>query len=148
MNNDSISIVMPAYNCEKYVSESIKSVINQTHKNWELIVINDGSMDNTLSVISKIAIKDSRIRILNNSSNMGVSETRNRGIEQSNGNWIAFLDSDDVWETSKLEKQVDLANEKNAEFIFTGSSYIDDDGIPYKGIFEIDEEVTYHTLRY
>jgi teichuronic acid biosynthesis glycosyltransferase TuaG len=146
-NEALVSIVMPAYNCEKYVVEAINSVLAQTYENWELLVLDDGSKDNTLHIINEFGNKDTRIRPLQNEKNMGVSATRNRGIEIASGDWIAFLDSDDMWEPSKLEKQFKVVNEHSAEFIFTGASYINENGEPYKGIFEVPEKVTYKKLR-
>lgn len=146
-NKALVSIVMPAYNCEKYVVEAVNSVLAQTYQNWELLVLDDGSKDNTLQMINEFRNKDSRIRPLQNEKNMGVSATRNRGIELASGDWIAFLDSDDMWEPSKLEKQLEIAEKKAAEFLFTGSSYINEEGEPYKGIFEVPEIVTYKRVR-
>lgn len=142
-----VSIVMPAYNCEKYVAKAIDSVLAQTYKNWELLVLDDGSKDNTFQIINEFGRKDSRIKPLKNEKNMGVSATRNRGIELASGDWIAFLDSDDMWEPFKLEKQLRVADKSLAEFIFTGSSYINEQGEPFKGIFEVPEKVTYKKLR-
>lgn len=142
-----VSVVMPAYNCEEYVAEAISSVLAQTYKNWELLVIDDGSKDDTLQVIKEFSKRDSRIIALPNGKNMGVSETRNRGIELASGDWIAFLDSDDMWKPEKLEKQLEVAEEKEAEFLFTGSSYINEQGVPYKGLFKVPEKVTYKKLR-
>ncbi len=146
-NDELISIVMPAYNCEKYITESINSVINQSYKNWELLVLDDGSKDETLNIINEFGQKDSRIKVFPNGKNMGVSATRNRGIDLATGNWIAFLDSDDMWTTDKLENQLAIVEEKLAEFVFSGASYIDESGRPYKGIFEVPEMVTYKKLR-
>lgn len=145
-NDDLVSIIMPAYNCEKYVVEAIESVINQTYSNFELLVIDDGSKDSTLQIINDFAEKDNRIKALQNEKNSGVSATRNRGISIAEGNWIAFLDSDDIWEEEKLEKQMNYAKENDADFIFTGSSYIDEEGKPYSGIFEVPEKVSYRKL--
>lgn len=146
-NRGLVSIVMPAYNCENYVEESINSIFAQTYQNWELLVLDDGSKDNTLKVINELANKDSRIKSKPNEKNLGVSATRNRGIEAASGEWIAFLDSDDIWHPSKLEKQLKAADEKSAEFVFTGASYINEEGVPFKGIFNVPEEVTYSRLR-
>lgn len=146
-NEPLVSIVMPAYNCEKYIIVAINSVIDQTYKNWELLVLDDGSKDNTLKIIEEFSLKDSRIKSLPNGKNMGVSATRNRGIEIAGGDWIAFLDSDDMWESSKLEKQLKLAEENTAGFVFTGSSYINEEGVPFRGIFEVPKKVTYKKLR-
>lgn len=142
-----VSVIMPAYNCEKYVVEAINSVLAQTYKNWELLVLDDGSKDNTLQIIEEFSQKDSRIKALPNGKNMGVSATRNRGIELASGDWIAFLDSDDMWEPLKLEKQFEVVENKSAEFLFTGSSYINEEGEPFRGMFEVPEKVTYKRLR-
>lgn len=142
-----VSIVMPAYNCEESIVESINSVINQTYQNWELIVLDDGSKDNTLKVIMEFGNKDSRVKPLKNERNMGVSETRNRGIAHATAEWIAFLDSDDMWDSTKLEKQFKLAKQNSAEFLFTGASYINEQGEPFKGTFEVPEKISYKKLR-
>src|SRR5690625_1209037 len=89
-----ISIIMPAYNAERYIEKSIASVINQTYQSWELIIVDDGSKDTTGQLIKKIAEKDDRIKFFKNEKNSGVSATRNRGISFALGEWIAFLDSD------------------------------------------------------
>jgi teichuronic acid biosynthesis glycosyltransferase TuaG len=147
-NNEAlVSVVMPAYNCEKYVVEAINSILAQTYRNWELLVLDDGSKDNTLRIIEEFSQKDSRIKALPNGKNMGVSATRNRGIELASGEWIAFLDSDDMWKPEKLEKQFEIIEKEAAEFLFTGSSYINEEGEPYKGIFEVPEKITYKKLR-
>lgn len=146
-NEALVSIVMPAYNCEKYVVEAINSILVQTYKNWELLVLDDGSKDNTLQIIEEFSQNDSRIKALPNGKNMGVSATRNRGIELASGEWIAFLDSDDMWEPEKLEMQFEIVDKEASEFLFTGSSYINEEGEPYKGIFEVPEKVTYKKLR-
>lgn len=102
-----ISIVMPCYNSEKTITQSINSVIEQTYKNWELIIIDDGSTDSTLSIAKKIAANDKRIKVLSLPKNTGTpAEPRNNGLEYSNGDYIAFLDSDDLWSNNKLELQL------------------------------------------
>lgn len=146
-NESLVSIIMPAYNCAKYIEESINSVLAQNYKKWELLVLDDGSKDDTLKIIEEFSQKDNRIKSLPNGKNMGVSATRNRGIELAKGDWIAFLDSDDMWEYTKLEKQLEVAEKKAAEFLFTGASYINEEGVPFKGIFEVPEMVNYKKLR-
>jgi teichuronic acid biosynthesis glycosyltransferase TuaG len=142
-----ISIIMPAYNCEKYIEKAINSVIDQTFYAWELIIIDDGSKDNTVKIIKKMSSKDSRIRFYKNEKNLGVSATRNRGISIASGDWIAFLDSDDMWEKTKLKKQMDCVEKIAAEFIFTGASYINEKGEYFQGIFQVPEKVNYINLR-
>ena len=95
------SIVIPNFNTEKYIANTISSVLNQTFKNWELIIIDDGSTDTSVIVINQFIRKDSRIRLFRQ-KNLGVSTARNRGVSLSRNNFIAFLDSDDLWHKDKL----------------------------------------------
>ena len=144
---DNITIIMPAYNAEKTIREAVESVIAQTVKNWELIVIDDSSTDKTATILSELAATDSRIHFLQNEKNKGVSFTRNRAVESAKGEWIAFLDSDDMWKPDKLEKQLALL-EKNPEMVicFTASSFIDDSGNPYEYVMPAPEIITYKEL--
>lgn len=142
-----ISIIMPAYNCERYIKEAINSVIGQIYQSWELIVIDDGSRDKTITIVEELSKKDERIRFYKNEKNQGVSATRNRGISLASGEWIAFLDSDDMWDGSKLEKQMTFAERSCAEFLFTGSAFINENGNYYQGILEVPEKVNYKKLR-
>lgn len=100
---------MPAYNAEEYISDSIDSVLNQSIKNFELIIIDDNSQDNTTNIINKY--NDPRIVLIINSNNLGVSETRNIGISAASGKYIAFLDSDDIWLPHKLSLQIMCLND-------------------------------------
>lgn len=145
--NPLVSVIMPAYNCEEVVEESMMSVIRQSFEDWELIVIDDGSKDRTLETIERVASTDPRVKSFPNEKNMGVSKTRNRGIALARGTWIALLDSDDQWHPLKLEKQLQKAHDKSSEFLFTGASYINENGKPYKGISEVPDKVTYKKLR-
>ena len=100
-----ISIITPAYNCEKYLEEAVDSVLAQTLQDWEMLIIDDCSSDNTYRCMQKLAQKDNRIRIFRNKHNVGAAATRNYGIQEAQSQWIAFLDSDDLWRKEKLEKQ-------------------------------------------
>jgi teichuronic acid biosynthesis glycosyltransferase TuaG len=141
-----ISIVMPAYNAERYLKEAMDSVLKQTYSNWELILIDDGSSDNTVEVATKVAANDSRIKFYINPENLGVSNTRNKGISLANGEWIAFLDSDDIWKEKKLEKQLNFSKEKKSDFTYSGVCYISENGTPYKGLFEVPLITSYQEL--
>lgn len=141
-----ISVIMPMYNCEKYIEEAINSVLAQTYDAWELIVIDDGSMDSTASIVEELSKDDIRIRFYRNEKNEGVSATRNAGVLLARGDWIAFLDSDDMWEKSKLEKQMFFARDLNANFVFTGASFINENSEPYNGIFNVPLKVVYKEL--
>ena len=138
---------MPAYNAEKTIEFAISSVLAQTHKDWELIVIDDGSTDKTVAILSELAATDSRIRFLQNENNKGVSYTRNRAVELAEGEWIAFLDSDDMWKPEKLEKQLELSKKHSKMVIcYTASSFIDDNGNSYSYILSAPEKLTYKEL--
>lgn len=114
-----VSVIMPAYNAEKYIEEAISSVVSQTHENWELLILDDCSTDRTVEIAERFAGLDARIRLLRNPQNMGVAKTRNRGLDLAQGEWIALLDSDDVWHRDKLEKQLALAEQAGAELVYT-----------------------------
>ena len=105
MNKGLVSIIMPSYNTAKYIGESIRSVQNQTYENWELIIIDDCSTDNSEEILKKYSLEDNRICYLKNEKNSGAAVSRNRGLRKAKGKWIAFLDSDDLWDKEKLEKQ-------------------------------------------
>lgn len=117
--DDLVSIIMPAYNAEKYISESINSVLNQTYQNWELLIVDDCSTDNTKDIIKKYSLYDTRIIPYYQSSNKGVAAARNKAIELSKGRFIAFLDSDDLWYEKKLQIQIEFMKTKNIAFSFT-----------------------------
>lgn len=108
MNSPRISIIMPAFNAEKYIEEAVNSVINQTLNNWELIIINDGSTDGTEIIAGKYVAVDSRIKLISQ-ENKKLGAARNTGIVNAKGDWIAFLDADDLWVPDKLEKQLSVA---------------------------------------
>lgn len=119
--NDLVSIVMPSYNTGQFIAESIKSVLAQTYTNWELIIVDDCSDDNTDYVVETF-LTDSRIRYIKNERNSGAAVSRNRALREAKGKWIAFLDSDDLWMSSKLKKQISFMEENN--YIFTYTDYM------------------------
>ncbi|WP_232585545.1 glycosyltransferase family 2 protein [Photobacterium iliopiscarium] len=106
-----VSIIMPAYNCSKTINASIESVINQTYKNWELLITDDFSTDSTKDIIKNYQKKHSRIKFLENTFDKGVSGARNTSIHYAGGTYIAFLDTDDTWAPNKLEEQLKAMNE-------------------------------------
>lgn len=142
-----VSVIMPAYNAEKTIRDSVRSVIDQTVKDLELIVIDDGSADGTVDILSELANTDSRIRFFQNEKNSGASFTRNRAVELAEGEWIAFLDSDDIWHPEKLERQLALVdNDPDMVICYTASSFIDDGGKPYGYVMPAVERLTYNML--
>ena len=100
-----VSIIMPSYNTAKYIEESIKSVLAQTYMNWELLIVDDCSTDNTDEIVQPF-LSDKRVKYLKNEKNSGAAISRNRALREAKGKWIAFLDSDDLWMPEKLEKQI------------------------------------------
>jgi len=149
MNQDCpfVSVVMPAYNASKYIGQAIESVLNQTYVNFELIVIDDCSTDNTYDIIKKYSENDNRIEVVKNKINSGVTFTRNLGISLAKYDWIAFLDSDDIWVKDKLEKQIKLTQKiPEASLIFTGTSYINSEGKSYSYILKVPDKITYKEL--
>lgn len=141
-----ISIIMAAYNAERTIEVAINSVINQTYRNWELIVVNDCSKDSTLDIISAFAIQDSRIRIVNNDVNYGASQTRHNGLMKAKGEWVAILDSDDMWTSNKLEKQIGLQLKTGAEILFTGSAFMNDRGERLNWVLHVPDKIGYKKL--
>jgi len=142
-----VSVIMTAYNAEKTIEQSVKSVINQTYANWELIVVDDGSKDETVRIIEKMQENDARIMIYKNIKNQGVAKSRNKGISEAQGNLIAFLDSDDMWVHSKLEIQINNMKKLNSDFSFTGASFINEENKLLEGNFRVPMKVDYNKLK-
>ena len=126
--NNLVSIIMPAYNAELYIASAIESILGQTYQSWELLVVNDASLDSTGKIVEEIKQKDSRIRLLANKSNQGIAESRNLALENARGKFIAFLDSDDLWMPDKLSKQVDFMNRNNSYISYSGYKRINEHG--------------------
>lgn len=145
-NTPQISVIMPAYNCEKFIEASIRSVIAQTVTDWELLILDDGSCDNTWAIVERLAREDSRIRPVKNPKNMGVAKTRNHGIDLSEGAFIAFLDSDDIWHPDKLEKQLHQMQQTGADFCYTSYAIVDEAGSKSKNDYLVPEEISFEEL--
>lgn len=128
LEEELVSVIMPAYNCEKYIEETLNSVINQSYLNWEIIVVDDCSSDNTIDILKKYSNKDPRIKHYRLDKNFGAAVTRNKAIDMAEGKYIAFLDSDDVWFPEKLKKQISLMKQKNYSFTCTSYNKIDSNG--------------------
>lgn len=146
MNNATplVSVIMPAYNAAPFIEEAINSVISQTITDWELLVIDDGSKDDTRQIAAEFSEKDPRIQLVVNEENMGVARTRNRGMDLYRGRYVAFLDSDDYWESRMLEKMIARAEETGADIIYCSYSLVDENGkkvcndfiVPFQTTFE------------
>lgn len=122
--NDFVSIIMPSYNTGRFIKGAIESVLAQTYSYWELLIVDDCSTDDTDAVI-KPYLADERIRYFKNEKNSGAAVSRNRALREAKGKWIAFLDSDDVWHTEKLERQIRFMNKNGYAFSYT--NYIEMD---------------------
>lgn len=128
--NQLVSIVIPAYNAARYLSETIVSVINQTYTNWELIVVNDGSKDETLTIAKSFANKDPRIHIVDK-SNTGVSDSRNTGIKVAKGDVLFFLDADDVWNIDNITEKIKRLNEPSCHAVYSACEIIDEKSVSF-----------------
>lgn len=122
-----VSIITPNWNCAEYVEETIRSVQAQTYQNWEMIIVDDCSTDESYNVIEYLAQKDGRIRLLKNPKNSGAAVSRNYALREAKGRWIAYLDSDDIWVPEKLEKQLRFMTENGYAFSYTEYKEIDND---------------------
>ena len=125
-----VSIITPLYNSEQYISQTVESVINQTYKDWELILIDDASTDDTLSIIKPFLDKNSKIKLLKNKKNLGAAISRNKAINEAQGDYIAFLDADDLWKSKKLQTQIEAMQLENADICFSSYDQIDESGAP------------------
>lgn len=128
MKNYKISIIIPVYNTEKYIKECIESIIKQTYKNIEIIIVNDGSKDNSLSICNEYALKDKRIKVINQ-KNKGQSSARNKGIKNSNGDYILFVDSDDWIEENMLEILIKKANTDLSDIVICSHKIINENSV-------------------
>lgn len=126
MDRGLVSIIMPSWNTADYILETIESVMAQTYQNWELIIVDDASTDNTLELLK--TVDDSRIKLFVNEVNSGAAVSRNKALREARGEWIAFLDSDDLWMPDKLEKQICFMDENGYHFSYTNYSEIDESG--------------------
>ena len=125
MNDKLVSIITPLYNCERFIEQTIESVLAQTYPQWEMIIINDGSTDGGLTIAEEYARADSRIQVFSQ-PNGGSAAARNNGIRRAKGRYIALLDADDLWEPVFLEKQLALLDEKKCQLVYGAHKRIDE----------------------
>lgn len=145
-NNHLFSIVMPTYNSERYVTEAIASVLQQSYPEWELLIVDDCSTDSTLNIVQDFADRDARIRFFTLAENKGPAAARNLAIQQAQGRYIAFLDSDDIWRPEKLKVQ--LKYFKNSEYALIYSAYeiIKEDNHSNKQLVRVPQKINYAGL--
>lgn len=143
MNKDLVSIIVPVYNAERFISDTINSVINQSYNNWELILVNDCSNDKSENIIKSYSEKDKRINLINNSVNSKAAISRNNGIKKAKGRFICFIDADDLWDKEKIEKQVCFMKKEKCAFSFTGYEFADENGKPNSKKVFVPHKINY-----
>ncbi|MCR8969485.1 glycosyltransferase family 2 protein [Facklamia sp. 7083-14-GEN3] len=146
LETELVSIITPVYNAERFLKKTVESVIGQSYQNWEWLLVNDCSDDSSVSIIQQFAQEDSRIQLINLSINSGAAVARNKGLEMAKGRYIAFIDSDDVWEFSKLEKQLAFMQKEERSFTYTNFSLIDEKGETLKELVELPDHLGYSGL--
>ena len=144
MINGLVSIIMPSWNTGRFIEETIDSVIAQTYPNWELLIVDDCSTDNTDELVAKY--KDDRIKYFKNENNSGAALTRNRAMREAQGEWIAFLDSDDLWTPEKLEHQINFMKKNGYNISFTEYEKIDEDSKPLNIYVSGPDKVNKHKM--
>lgn len=139
-----VSIIMPSYNAASYIGESISSVLRQTYTQWELLIVDDCSKDRSAEIAQLYMNEDRRIKVIALEQNVGAAAARNIALEHANGQYIAFLDSDDVWKPKKIERQLKFMQENGYAFTFTEYCVMDESGDHIKNVIEVPPSITYH----
>lgn len=140
-----VSIITPLYNCSAFLEQTIQSVLSQSYQNWEMIIVDDCSKDNSLEIAQRYEAQDKRIRVIRLKKNSGAAVARNTAIDAAKGRFIAFLDSDDLWSPEKLEQQMNFMQNNNAIFSYTVYEKIDETG-NILGLMNAPEKVNYKCL--
>ena len=145
MHDRGVSIIVPVYNVKNYIAETMDCVRAQTYTQWELLLVEDGSTDGTKQIVLDYLKEtaDERIRLIEQPVNGGAAKARNDGLAQAKGRYIAYLDSDDLWEPEKLEKQLAFMEEKDAAFSFTGYEFADENGKGLGKVVRVPETLNY-----
>ena len=143
--NNLVSIITPSYNSSKFMEDCVMSVLSQTYTNWELLIVDDCSKDNSKDIISELVEKDERIKSIFLEKNVGAAEARNIAIRKAKGKYIAFLDSDDIWKSDKLEKQISFMKENDISFSFSTYQLMSEDGKNLTNIIKAPQKMTYHS---
>ncbi len=144
--NNLVSIITPSYKAKKFIDKTIESVLAQTYQNWEMIIVDDFSSDNSNEIIEKYLQKDNRIKLIKLNRNSGAAISRNRAIEEAQGQYIAFLDSDDLWKPQKLEKQIKFMQQKDCALSYTQYETINEQGEKINRTKKTPTKVSYSDL--
>ncbi len=147
MNEAMVSIVVPVYNAAKFIMDTILSVKSQTYRDWELILVDDGSTDDSLTIMREMAEElntdRERVIVLELPGNQKAAQARNAGVVKAQGRYLAFLDADDLWDPEKLTKQLAMMRELDCAFSFTGYEFADEDGIGVQKIVHVPQKINY-----
>jgi len=141
-----VSIITPSYNSARFINECVSSVLEQTYTNWELIIVDDASDDNSSELISNIAARDNRIKFVFLTENIGVAGARNIALEKSKGRYIAFLDSDDIWKKEKLTKQIHFMQSHNISFSFSSYEPMSENGMEIFKEIKVPLKINYNSF--
>lgn len=144
--NELVSIITPTYNSETFISDAIKSVQSQTYLDWEMIIVDDCSKDKTVEIIQGFMEDDHRIQLIKLDKNSGAGIARNTALNKAKGRYIAFLDSDDLWKTEKLSKQIEFMKTQNIPFTFSFYDCIDENGNFLNKRVEAPQKLSYRQL--
>jgi teichuronic acid biosynthesis glycosyltransferase TuaG len=144
--NKKVSIIVPAYNSEKFISDTIQSIQNQTYTNWEMIIVDDCSTDKTVEIIQEFMDNDPRIHLIKLNTNSGTGIARNTALQAVSGRYIAFVDADDLWEPEKLSKQIDFMETNNLPFTFSFYDLINEEGQPLNRRIEAPKNLSFRQL--
>ena len=138
-----VSVIMPCYNMEKYISEAIMSVHQQTYPHWELLIVDDASTDRTENVVESQCQQDDRIRFIKKNIHSGIADSRNICLKMAQGQYLAFLDADDCWQPKKLERQLAFMMEKKIGFSYSSYDCIDENGQPLNKTVKVAGDMDY-----
>ncbi len=138
-----VSIVVPVYNAERFLKETVQTVQNQTYQKWELLLVDDCSADESRTIALQLMQQDERVRLICQETNQGAAKARNRGVQEAKGRYLCFLDADDLWEPNKLQEELTFMQEKQAGFAFTGYEFADEAGVGLGKIVRVPEKITY-----
>ncbi len=138
---EKVSIIVPVYNAENYIEQTIKSVLAQSYENWELLLAENGSKDKSVEKIKQF--DDPRIRLIIMDGNVGAANARNEGMRQATGTYVCYIDADDLWHADKLKKQIAFMKEKDAAFSFTGYEFGDENAVGTGKVVKVPSTLTY-----
>src|SRR5690625_3752065 len=141
-----VSVITPAYNAARFIAETIESVLNQTYENWEMIIVDDCSQDETTSIIKKYQAQDERIHLIELEENSGSAVARNTAMDHAKGKYLAFLDSDDKWLPEKVAQEVAVVEEKDIDLSFTGYARVKEDVSEPSILSKVQPVITYDEL--